>query len=140
MDSLLLTIIAVAFLYWLYKKNNITKEQINYPVTKNTDDEYFEPVQSIDMSGQITHTVKHQNPDDVKVSGRKKGKLYCPKCKSINCEILDNSKKGFSLGKAVAGSVIAPTGGALIGFTGKRNKKPTFRCRSCGQVFQHKIK
>lgn len=68
-----------------------------------------------------------------------KNRLVCPDCGSVHVDILDNTKKGFSLGKTVGGSVIAGPLGGLVGFTGKKNKRPTMRCLDCGWLFEFKL-
>lgn len=40
--------------------------------------------------------------------GNKK-QIKCPKCGSIQCEFLQNKRKGFSVGKAIGGGLL--TGG-----------------------------
>lgn len=65
--------------------------------------------------------------------------LVCPDCGSVHVDILDNTKKGFSLGKTVGGTVIAGPLGGLAGFTGKKNKRPKMRCLDCGWVFEYKL-
>ena len=55
----------------------------------------------------------------------KEGIVYCPKCYSTS---LSANKKGFSLGKAAAGMLIA--GGPLLGAIGKNKIEIT--CLKCG--------
>lgn len=65
--------------------------------------------------------------------------LKCPKCKSLEVELLDDGKKSFSGGKALgAGFLLGPLG-LLFGFMGKKGKKH-FRCKNCGKVFKFDIK
>ena len=47
----------------------------------------------------------------------------CPKCKSTNVEPIGRKKKAFSVGKAVAGTVLVGGVGSLAGFAGKNSKK-----------------
>jgi len=69
-----------------------------------------------------------------------KGKrLVCPECGSVNVDILDNSRKGFSVKKAAAGGILTGGIGTLAGFVGGKNKKPTMRCKECGHVFKYKL-
>ncbi len=66
-------------------------------------------------------------------------KMKCPKCKGSNIQVLGNDKKGFSVGKAVGGTLL--TGGlavgALAGFAGKKGKYEVF-CTDCGHRWKVK--
>lgn len=58
----------------------------------------------------------------------------CPMCgESKNWIMVDTTKKGFSVGKAVAGAVLTGGIGIVAGALGK--KKRTYACGNCG--FQH---
>lgn len=59
----------------------------------------------------------------------KDGIVYCPKCYSTD---ITANKKGFSLGKAAAGSLIA--GGVLLGAVGKNKIEVT--CLKCGHKWK----
>ena len=59
----------------------------------------------------------------------KEGIVYCPKCYSTQ---ITANKKGFSLGKAAAGSLIA--GGVLLGAVGKNKVQVT--CLKCGNQWK----
>ncbi len=59
----------------------------------------------------------------------KEGIIYCPKCYSTQ---ITANKKGFSLGKAAAGSLIA--GGVLLGAVGKNKIEVT--CLKCGNKWK----
>lgn len=59
----------------------------------------------------------------------KEGIVYCPKCYSTQ---ITSNKKGFSLGKAAAGSLIA--GGVLLGAVGKNKIEVT--CLKCGHKWK----
>ena len=63
--------------------------------------------------------------------------MKCPKCKSTNIQVLGNDKKGFSIGKAVGGALLAGGIGTLAGFVGKKGKYDVF-CQDCGNRFQVK--
>lgn len=65
--------------------------------------------------------------------------LKCKKCKSLNIELIDDGKKGFSGGKALGGAFFLGPLGLLFGLGGKRGKKH-FRCKDCGRVFTAKLK
>ncbi len=58
--------------------------------------------------------------------------LLCPKCGSKN---LSANKKGFKVGKAIAGGIIAGGAGALIGGTAGSNKIQ-ITCLNCGHIFK----
>lgn len=63
-----------------------------------------------------------------KGSGRE---FSCPKCWSTN---LTGNKKGFGLGKALVGGVLAGGVGLLGGFIGSR--KITVTCMECGHSWE----
>ncbi|MFR0607571.1 hypothetical protein ACLUV9_04235 [Limosilactobacillus balticus] len=69
---------------------------------------------------------------------KNRNKIKCPKCKSTNVQPLGVHKKGFSVGKAVAGTVLAhgTVVGPLAGFAGKNSKKTDFVCMNCGKQFK----
>lgn len=72
-------------------------------------------------------------------------RIKCPHCGSTNMTACDTKKK-FSLGKAVVGNTIGalafgPVGavvGAGTGIHGK-NGKTKFVCCNCGKVFEKKL-
>lgn len=58
----------------------------------------------------------------------------CPMCgEEVKWKIVDESKKGFSVGKAAAGALLLGPVGLVGGALGK--KKVCYCCGSCG--FQH---
>lgn len=63
--------------------------------------------------------------------------MCCPKCKSTNIQVLGERRKGFSVGKAVAGSLLTCGVGVLAGFAGKKGKFEVF-CQDCG--YRWKVK
>lgn len=64
--------------------------------------------------------------------------VKCPKCKGTNIQVMGNDRKGFSIGKAVAGGLLTPFGvGAIAGFAGKKGKYDVL-CSDCGCRFQVK--
>lgn len=63
--------------------------------------------------------------------------MKCPKCKSINIQVMGNDRKGFSVGKAVGGALLTGGIGALAGFAGKKGKYDCF-CMNCGHRFKVK--
>lgn len=64
-------------------------------------------------------------------------KVKCPKCKSLNVQMMGQDKKGFSIGKAIGGALLTGGYGALAGFAGKKGKYDVF-CGDCGHRFQVK--
>lgn len=65
--------------------------------------------------------------------------LKCPYCKSKNVDFMQNNKKGFSVGKAAAGTVLTGGIGAVAGFAGKKGNNQ-WHCKECGQIFETKHK
>ncbi|MBL1228196.1 hypothetical protein IW492_02980 [Enterococcus sp. BWB1-3] len=78
---------------------------------------------------------------DKKVQARKAGLfhkgVHCPKCRSLNVHFMQNKKKGFSIGKAIGGTILTHglVIGSLAGFAGKRGKKNQWHCMHCGKTF-----
>ena len=64
-------------------------------------------------------------------------KIICPKCRSINIQVLGNDRKGFSVGKSLAGGLLTGGMGLIAGFAGKKGKYDVF-CADCGHRFQVK--
>lgn len=63
--------------------------------------------------------------------------VKCPHCKSTDVEFMVQQRKGFSIGKAAAGTILTGGVGALAGFAGKKGKKE-WHCKNCGAVFATK--
>ena len=63
--------------------------------------------------------------------------MKCPKCKSLNVEVMGQNKKGFSVGKAALGGVLTGGIGLMAGFLGKKGKYDVF-CKECGHRWQVK--
>lgn len=63
---------------------------------------------------------------------RKAKQIQCPKCKSTDFRVLNDTKKSLSFGKAAAGYILAgplgAAGGAIIGKKGKYD----LICNKCG--------
>lgn len=70
---------------------------------------------------------------------KKEPKPVCPKCHGTNIQPVGRKRKGFSVGKAVAGGVLTGGVGTLAGFAGK-NGKMEFYCSDCGKVFNNPLK
>ncbi len=62
-------------------------------------------------------------------------KPLCPKCKGPNISPIGRDRKGFSVGKAVAGGILTGGIGTLAGFSGKKGKLEYY-CSDCGNVFK----
>lgn len=65
---------------------------------------------------------------------------HCPRCRSTNIQVLGQHRKGFSIGKAAAGTILTGGIGSLAGFAGKNTKKVDMICMNCGKKFQYKGK
>lgn len=62
---------------------------------------------------------------------------HCPKCRSTNVQAVGQHRKGFSVGKAVAGTALSGGLGAIAGFAGKNTKKVDMICMNCGKKFRY---
>lgn len=65
--------------------------------------------------------------------------VKCPKCKSVNIQVMGSSKKGFSTTKAIIGyglTALNPLGLAA-GIIGNKGKYDVF-CGDCGHRFKVK--
>ena len=63
--------------------------------------------------------------------------VKCPKCGSTNVQVLGNDRKGFSVGKSLAGAVLTGGIGLIAGFDEKKGKYELF-CSDCGTRFKVK--
>lgn len=61
----------------------------------------------------------------------------CPTCKSEDLMLVGKDSKGFSITKAIGGTMLAGSVGSLAGFAGKDGKK-TYLCNNCGHTFKSK--
>ena len=64
-----------------------------------------------------------------------KAKMKCPRCGSKNIQPAGVHKGGFSVGKAVGGTILAGGVGSLAGFAGKQTGKSDWVCLDCGKSF-----
>lgn len=53
-------------------------------------------------------------------------KVKCPKCKSLNVQLLGQDRKGFSVGKAIGGAILTGGIGTLAGFVEKKENMTCF--------------
>jgi len=61
--------------------------------------------------------------------------VKCPNCQSRNFRVMSKTKyhEGFSVGKAVVGTALFGTPGAVIGgLSGKKRYIIKMRCKDCG--------
>lgn len=102
------------------------------------------------LTPQEREAVKKEKEEKARIKAEKKAhaqaviqqlqkeKMKCPRCGSQNIQLAGKHRKGFSVVKAVGGSVLtSPIGGigALAGFTGKQTKKSDWVCLDCGRSF-----
>lgn len=111
---------------------NYLKENVTVDTFFNT----HNPQSEVQNQPKTPLTKASQEPATQRVA---KGAIICPKCKSAHVSFMQQGKKGFSVGKAVGGSLLSfGTGvGALAGFAGKKGKKQ-WHCQNCGSVFETK--
>ena len=64
-------------------------------------------------------------------------KVKCPKCKSLDSEVISQDKK-HSLVKGVVGGAVFGLVGAAVGVS-RGAKIVTFRCNNCGNIFEIKL-
>lgn len=61
--------------------------------------------------------------------------IKCPKCKSVNLQVMGQERKEFSAGKALGGALLTGGVGLLAGFAGKKGRYDIL-CNNCGKQFQ----
>ncbi len=93
---------------------------------ENSKDERLE--QKLERQAQAAESLKELN---------EKYALKCPYCSSKNVDFMQNKKKNFSVGKAVAGTALTGGVGSLAGFVGKKGNNQ-WHCKNCGQIFETK--
>lgn len=64
--------------------------------------------------------------------------IFCPNCRGLDVQFMQNKRKKFSVGKAVVGGALAGGIGAAAGLAGKKGKKNQWRCNDCGETFYSK--
>lgn len=75
----------------------------------------------------------------VGIQKKEKNNVRCPKCGSLNVAPIGESKKGFSVGKAIGGGVLTGGLGTMAGFIGKKRGN-NFYCQDCGNIYTVKYK
>lgn len=73
------------------------------------------------------------------IQKKEKNNVRCPKCGSLNVAPIGESKKGFSVGKAIGGGVLTGGIGTMAGFIGKKRGN-NFYCQDCGNIYTVKYK
>ncbi|WP_294606006.1 hypothetical protein [uncultured Lactobacillus sp.] len=123
-------------------ENNID----NNKVLKTTDNNQTEKISAI--SEQPVQKAKQKSSLEKAVEGLNNvssflnalNQPHCPRCRSTNIQVLGQHRKGFSIGKAAAGTILTGGIGSLAGFAGKNTKKVDMICMNCGKKFQYKGK
>ena len=80
-----------------------------------------------------------ERQEELKRKEMEKKAVKCPVCGTINVEFLQQDKKSFSAGKAIAGAALTGGIGTLAGFAGKKGKLQ-WHCKECGCLFETKKK
>ena len=80
-----------------------------------------------------------ERQEELKRKEMEKKAVKCPVCGTINVEFLQQDKKSFSAGKAIAGAALTGGIGTLAGFAGKKGTLQ-WHCKECGCLFETKKK
>ena len=82
---------------------------------------------------ELKEDAKKKKKEEIKKRAEldKQGIAYCPRC--LSTDIRDD-KKGYGLGKGLAGAIVAGPLGLAAGMIGKDNVKCT--CLKCGYKFK----
>lgn len=128
---------------------NVNKWSVPLPVVKWIQKKSSNEIKRL-IDNNITFTMKEIKSNKAKANStiinpekrpqsipdRSKAKLCCPYCGSTNLQPLGQHRKGFSIGKAIGGTVLTGGVGALAGFVGKKTKQTDFVCMNCGKQFK----
>lgn len=91
---------------------------------------------------KVLVTKKKSKPKNLETGDKKAGffhsGVYCPSCRSLNVQFMQNKRKNFSVGKAIGGAFLTGGIGTLAGFAGKQGKKNQWFCQNCGRTFIRK--
>ena len=111
--------------------------EIKHPLTKEQKEQLkIERAKASEEFRQAKEEFRQAN-DELKEEFRQARAVKCPHCKSTDVEFMVQQRKGFSIGKAAAGTIMTGGVGALAGFAGKTGKKE-WHCKNCGAVFATK--
>lgn len=111
--------------------------EIKHPLTKEQKEQLkIERAKASEEFRQAKEEFRQAN-DELKEEFRQARAVKCPHCKSTDVEFMVQQRKGFSIGKAAAGTIMTGGVGALAGFAGKKGKKE-WHCKNCGAVFATK--
>lgn len=106
-----------------------------FKYTKKQTDNVSELLNMLDVEIIEKNNDLNQIPTTSKPQKQEFKKNQCPNCGSTSIQFMENNKKNFSVGKAVAGSVLTGGVGTLAGFAGKKGKTDKWFCSECGSVF-----
>lgn len=99
------------------------------------------------LTPQEREAVKKEKEEKARIKAEKKAhaqaviqqlqkeKMKCPRCGSKNIQLAGKHRKGFSVGKAVGGTILTGGVGSLAGFAGKQTGKSDWVCLDCGRSF-----
>ena len=115
--------------------------EIKHPLTKEQKEQLkIERAKASEEFRQANEDLKEefqQARNEYKKAMAEARAVKCPHCKSTDVEFMVQQRKGFSIGKAAAGTIMTGGVGALAGFAGKKGKKE-WHCKNCGAVFTTK--
>lgn len=91
---------------------------------------------------RLVFEIRHPLPKEAREKARQQlkeivadiGVVKCPYCQSKEVQFMQQQRKGFSLGKAVGGTLLAGGVGSLAGFAGKKGRLQ-WHCKNCGRTF-----
>lgn len=103
------------------------------------DPEKMEEIRNRSWGTVLSNSAKQsqQNEEIRRQLKIEKNAIKCPHCNSKNVQFLQQDRKGFSVGKAVAGAALTGGVGTLAGFAGKKGRKQ-WHCQDCGNLFETK--
>lgn len=111
--------------------------EIKHPMTKEQKEQSKTELAKAKEEFRQASEEFRQASEDLKEEFRQARAVKCPHCKSTDVEFMVQQRKGFSVGKAAAGTIMTGGVGALAGFAGKKGKKE-WHCKNCGAVFTTK--
>lgn len=111
--------------------------EIKHPMTKEQKEQSKIEIAKMKEKHRQASEEYRQASEKFKESLRQARAVKCPYCKSTDVEFMAQQRKGFSIGKAAAGTILTGGVGVLAGFAGKKGKKE-WHCKNCGAVFTTK--